>query len=318
MIFVGGTGRSGTTILTQLLGRHSEVYGFPKEMRFITDPDGLVSLKYALVDQWSFYQADFAIERFERLMKTLARRSPGSYPTLAFESIVGRRFYASWLSAFVDAFVEFELDSVWVARRNFLSNVLLKVMGEDHAKSRLTPRSYYVSPKSEDEFFQVAREHLSAFMARAAEANGASQCVDGTPANLIHADFIHQCLPNMKLIHIYRDPRDVLCSFSTKKWGGTADQNMRWIADTLDRWERVRDRLPPSARLEVCFEDMIRSPRDSWETISDFLGLAVEDDVLDVDLSRHHIGRWQTELSDAVQQRFHEAYGYLLERYNYD
>src|SRR4029077_3166171 len=40
-IFVGGTGRSGTTILGRLLGRHHEYTVIPVEARFHCSPDGL-------------------------------------------------------------------------------------------------------------------------------------------------------------------------------------------------------------------------------------------------------------------------------------
>ena len=46
-IFVGGTGRSGTTILSKLLNQVDSVYTIPQEIRFITDPDGILSLKHA-------------------------------------------------------------------------------------------------------------------------------------------------------------------------------------------------------------------------------------------------------------------------------
>ena len=43
-VFVGGTGRSGTTLIQNILGRHDDIYALEKEMRFLTDPDGLNSL----------------------------------------------------------------------------------------------------------------------------------------------------------------------------------------------------------------------------------------------------------------------------------
>jgi hypothetical protein len=43
-IFVGGTGRSGTTVTAKLLGAHPACYVIPIEVRFITDPGGLCDL----------------------------------------------------------------------------------------------------------------------------------------------------------------------------------------------------------------------------------------------------------------------------------
>ena len=39
-IFIGGTGRSGTTILKRVLLQHSAIVGFSGELRLLIDPGG--------------------------------------------------------------------------------------------------------------------------------------------------------------------------------------------------------------------------------------------------------------------------------------
>jgi hypothetical protein len=44
LVFIGGTGRSGTTVLSHLLGRHSRYFAVPIECRFHCNPKGLADL----------------------------------------------------------------------------------------------------------------------------------------------------------------------------------------------------------------------------------------------------------------------------------
>ena len=46
VIFIGGSGRSGTNILRKLLSKHSQVASLPFEHRFIIDPDGIIDFFY--------------------------------------------------------------------------------------------------------------------------------------------------------------------------------------------------------------------------------------------------------------------------------
>ena len=53
-IFVGGTGRSGTTIVAQILDAHPRMHMIPIEVRFIVDPGGLCDLVAGRTDLESF------------------------------------------------------------------------------------------------------------------------------------------------------------------------------------------------------------------------------------------------------------------------
>ena len=104
-IFVGGTGRSGTTILSKLLNQVESIYTIPQEIRFITDPDGILSLKHALVSDWSKFNSDFAMERFLKLMDHLKTRYNGRYPNHGLAKLVSDGFYESWIREFSNNFI---------------------------------------------------------------------------------------------------------------------------------------------------------------------------------------------------------------------
>jgi hypothetical protein len=64
-VFIGGTGRSGTTILARLLGQHANYFMIPVEVRFVVDRGGLGDL----------VRGDTSLESFLRsLRRTWFRR----------------------------------------------------------------------------------------------------------------------------------------------------------------------------------------------------------------------------------------------------
>ena len=67
-VFVGGTGRSGTTVTARVIGAHPAYFMFPTEVRFITARGGLCDLVTGRTD----------VRRFERrLMGKWYQRDPG-------------------------------------------------------------------------------------------------------------------------------------------------------------------------------------------------------------------------------------------------
>lgn len=317
-ILVGGTGRSGTTILAKILGAHTKIYNLPVEVRFVTDPDGLLSLKHALVDDWSFFQADIAIERFSRLLKNLSARRFGPYPNVALTKVVGAQFYSEWTTKFIDQLVEASFKSAWGARANLFRKVMLRIFGKNKFTRLFLETSYLTSPLDASEFYDLANKFLLWFFNQAAYQHGKEFCLDATPSNLLHADFWHRCCPTMKLIHIYRDPRDVVSSFSTKDWGAPQlKQNLMWIVDTLEKWEEVKVRIPTESYIEIKFEELIEDTASLLKKIFGFLDIEFQKRILDVDLSKHNIGRWKETFSGDFKRYFYDNYAYILQKYDY-
>jgi len=56
LVFVGGTGRSGTTVLAELLGRHSRFLGVPIECRLHCNPKGLADVVAGRASSEEFVQ----------------------------------------------------------------------------------------------------------------------------------------------------------------------------------------------------------------------------------------------------------------------
>lgn len=69
---IGGTGRSGTTILKNVFNNHPEVANIT-EWRITIDPDGLIGFYNTFSSGWSPFLYDIKIRRLERLLKDVGK-----------------------------------------------------------------------------------------------------------------------------------------------------------------------------------------------------------------------------------------------------
>ena len=318
MIFIGGTGRSGTTILSKILGNHKEIYSFPRELRFITDPDGLISLRSALVSNWSKFHGDFAIERYLTLMKNLKYKYRGKYPNYGHSELVGVDFYNLWLDKLTKDIINFSMKSSWAGRTNLLRKGMIKLLGNKKYTKPVMSRAFYCSPMTDKAFNEYFRGYLMEFFDRAATFNNAKMTVDHTPSNLIHFDKIRNIIPKAKLIHIYRDPRDVVASYKTRDWGSkSAFENTIWIKDVLFRWKGIRSKLKLNSYIEIKFESLIQSPEKELKRLCEFLRIKYDQSFLNINFSRHNIGRWKQDLDEDEKAMIHKCLNDMIVELGY-
>lgn len=295
-VYIGGSGRSGTTILSKVLNKHSKIHSLPFESRFITDPDGLYSLYNSLlVENWSFFQSDFAIERFLTLMGNLKYRYLGKYPNFGISKYVN--FYDDWVHNYIQSLGVQTFKSSWAARTGLLQKIISKKIGKNNLTNKFLNDSFYISPVSKHKFFDCTNKFLQDYYTKISINTGKNIVVDHTPSNILYPEFLRDIDKNSRLIHIYRNPLDTICSFQSKDWGAKNNNiNVRWIFDTLELWKEKKKKLDPNLYVEVKFEDLIREPKSTCELLSNYIGIDFEDEMLTIDLSNHNINRWQNQL----------------------
>ena len=145
----------------------------------------------------------------------------------------------------------------------------------------------------------LARDYLSQLEARGLSAD---RVVDKMPANLMHLGLIHAALPNAKIIHLRRDPRDTCLSIYFQHFeptltyandlGDLADYYRRH-AQVADHWRRT---LPADAFLELDYESLVGDPRPVLHAVLGFVGLPWNDRCLQFHRVRRTIitaSKWQ-------------------------
>jgi hypothetical protein len=270
-VFIAGTGRSGTSILHNIVGGHPDAFKVPGESKFIVEGDGLRALVAALGDPCAVSSADLALNRFIAWTEALGERAENGIERLGYFHTIGRDWYFPPLRAFVDRLIAFR-------------------EGPDYVFPRLF--------ENRDELIALTREMVSAMFGAPAVAAGKRLWVEKTPNNLLAMDFVWELFPEACVIHIKRDPRAVLKSFMEQPWlPGDRERCATVLADIYAGWRHLKPRLDLAGRryLEIRLEDLISSPRQMLGRIARLLG--VENEFSGDGLHADRIDTWRTNMA---------------------
>lgn len=280
-VFIGGTGRSGTTILLNLLNRHPDFHAsMPREIKYLTSRHGLVDLALT---------RPLAIEENLKAKRNnlIARVLP----------LLGR----SKLSLF-----EKEVLGPWWSETGKKGNVRGLVQGI--TREELVQEFERFKVGYEVDRITASRA-LFESLSRAQMKDGVTRYFgDSTPVNIMQADLINMLLPRSKFIHVIRDGRDVASSVVKEKWG----PNEHFAA--LDWWKKrivtgqlALSKIKTENKLELRIEDLVIHRREeTLKKIKNFLELPnhnrlekyFEEEILPEKL---HAGRWKSEPVNATK-----------------
>ena len=155
-------------------------------------------------------------------------------------------------------------------------------------------------------------------MSALTEQAGCSHCIDKNTWNILWFDRFRQMIPHIKLIHVYRDPLDVVASFLTQEWmPDDPEQAASIYRDLMEQWWRIRDGIPADAYCEVKLEDLTRDPRAASARMCEFIGVESEVRMLDIDLSRGNIGSWRGRIPQSDHHRVSEILGPVRTKLGY-
>ena len=115
-------------------------------------------------------------------------------------------------------------------------------------------------------------------------------------------------IPNARLVHIYRDPRDVVSSYTKQTWMPSDPvQSAIIYRDLLNRWWKVRESLPEDTYFEISLEHLISEPQNVLKGVCQFWEVPWSNKLLDVPLERSHSGRWKRDLTRKQQNEVQEV-----------
>lgn len=306
-VFVGGTGRSGTTIAGQILGEHADIwFTSPPEMRFLTDPKGLLDLVQGPSTRIEYGAArQVAPKRTGRLLlksSLLALLNRGK-PAPA-------RSYVE--DTDLEQFCDTMLTHWW------------RWTGPDG-----NPRGFHRGLKRADiesavsnfrrDYPQNPREACQRLVVEVIDPEtlrkGKHTWVDTTPTNGENAARLLDLLPSAKVIHMIRDGRDTVSSLMTRPWGPTKPmEGLEWWRNRVLRAHTAIGLCPPEQTLTMVMEDLVTFNRDAeLNRLFAFVGHTPDEGVLTyfrdrVNADQGHQGRWSKGLPADLLPKFEARY----------
>ncbi len=316
-VFIGGTGRSGTSILKEVLQQHSNIVTIRNELRIIIDPDGVLDLFSALTDRWSTNRADAAIYRFDSLISKCLKK-PYYIKVLDRLKMIGlwpltTGGYYRVLSAFGDEYVRSRTDALIKNLSPYQSK------GEliNTAPHRFRPVIHESGPFKQEDLIESLQRYVKDLYFHLPNRKREATCwLDDTPLNIVHAGELSEIFKDMKLIHIYRDPRDVVSSYITKQWGGDDwEQVAKRVAGIYKQWHLVRKRIPSEQFIEVSLEKLSNNPKPMLQDICDQIGIEFQERLLAIKLDKANSGRWKKEIPSAALSAVHSHLDPFIKEY---
>jgi hypothetical protein len=280
-VFVGGTGRSGTTVVGDLLGSHEHIRtSVPIEIKFLANKSGLLHLVFGR-DKSDQKESVSLLNVTGRIRKR--RRAKQALVKIEAEFL--DRMWNDW----------WDIDAPPPHGRGLHSGI---------SKQRLQELLDRLIKDLRINRVWAGRRFMRDFISSQEDHGNQKYWVETTPLNVAQARRIKKLFPNALFINMVRDPRDVIASLLTKNWGPTTPlEGLEWIEKRLIDGHNALHQIPSKQKITIALEDLaIHNREETYQSILTFLGLP------DDSAMRHFFeseltpqaatsGRWKTEIA---------------------
>lgn len=301
-IFVGGTGRSGTTILGDLLNEHSQIRtSNPTEIKFLSNRGGLLDVIFGSPS-----------------LKLLDRKKISMLHVRTYRQRKRRDLDARYLR--MQEFKERLWQKWWEIDAQPPHGPGLHAGIDKEALAQIISR-FEKSLKGNPS--RLGTRFMNDFISAQLDSSSYEKYwAETTPMNISYARQLLILYPQARFIVMRRDPRDVIASLLTKDWGPTTPlEGIEWIEKRLRSDSFGESFIPDNQLLVVNLEDLVsNSPKESYQRILNFLKVidepamrAFHQERMSSDLASS--GRWKTQIDSP---EFSQAFTDMIQRLEHD
>jgi omega-hydroxy-beta-dihydromenaquinone-9 sulfotransferase len=290
-IFVGGSGRSGTSFVARRIGQSEEIARVPYETRFLTDNRGMIDLYNSLTGSFSIDMARSSIREFKELMMELD--SPFFSPYVGYrlsrlienrnkyiellENFLGEvshgQFYA-WDKQNVDRYSHLML----LYRLFFRSIAFISSSQKVRFNyKRIRTKSHLYLPKyysDKSELAKIISRYVDSLFYSYALQEGKVGWCENTPSSILHYEDLQAFFPRAYFINVVRNPVAVACSLLDREWAPKDEHSV--VNYLLPLYQRLIDvdsvANKKSNKYKLIKFESLESA-EGMDTLFDFIGL---------------------------------------------
>jgi hypothetical protein len=287
-VFIGGAGRSGTTLAVDLLGLHPQLS--------------------------PVYETDFVL----KLIGLLAQRRP----TQVLQGQV-QALLADWAARLDDRPSEKRIHERYHHGPHYLRFSPADLAELTRTLSAALTQEACGGPS--DARWRALRAGVPALFDAHAQADGKPHWVNKTPAYILLLPQLRSLWPDLRFVHCVRDGRAVAASVLTRSWGPRdAAGAARWWADRVTQGLTFEQRHPEQV-FRLHYEDLLSNPLQTLTSVLTFLGADASQAPAMVERHlnagfRFDAGRldsWRGELTVQQVGRIHDVAGHLVDGLGY-
>ena len=268
-LFLGGSGRSGTSFVAQQLCQFHEVIGMMDvELKFLGEYNGIPELYTALVSHHGIFRAKMALAKFRDVFNSLF--SDAYAQQLPLQTYLDKEQADSLLESYIEALSPHGQDYPGILSDKQFCSITKSFV--DSLYSKIETHGDFKRKQFDGTGVHIPNESTP-------ESN-ASQTLryrlEKTPHNLLNASLIENVFPDSKYIHVSRDPRAVVASLLKMNWGPDSLQDaVSWYKAYAVSWKHEQDKLTPRNTdvFKFRIEDLHFYKQETVSALCDYLGL---------------------------------------------
>lgn len=319
---IEGLGFTGSGAVLDLLREVDDFFVLPTEFRLVSDPDGILNLESALVDNWTVFQGDMAIKRFYCLCQNLSSKYRNPYSVLDHNSIFGKEFLPT-TEKYLHRLTNISFRGLWYGIDTTIQRKLNRVNFLNRSKL-LTKQMFIAKDLTVNEFISYTNAYLLELIELCKKKyNKERFAVDGDYSAL-NPEKILRYFPNSKMLLVIRDPRDVYATVRTGSFlfaPKDFEQSLDWQLAIYKRWKEATKDLSDDVFRVIKFEDLIINYDDTVEKIFDYYNIDSylhknKNQYLFPEQSKKNVGLWKKYLTkteaDIIKEKFKKLYDFKL------